>query len=69
MKIILLTKKINISIIPIIPEGKKSIIYGEKEIITLQKLYPPFELKSNNDKNNFEKRKMDFNIKNNKSKI
>ena len=64
------TKKINISIIPIIPEGKKSIIYGEKEIITLQKIYPPFELKSNNDKNNFEKpSKMDFNIKNNKTKI
>ena len=64
------TKKINISIMPILPEGKKTIIYEEKEIITLQKLYPPFELKSNNGKNNFVKpSKMEFNIKNNKSKI
>ena len=35
-------KIIKISIKPILPKGEKSIIYEEKEIISVKKLYPPF---------------------------
>ena len=42
-------KIIDISILPILPEGEKSFIIEEKEILSVQKLYPPFELKSNNN--------------------
>ena len=46
-----ITKRINITIIPILPEGEKIITYEEKEIISVQKLYPPFVFKSKNDSN------------------
>ena len=52
-----ITKLIRITIIPIIPEGKKSFIYEEKEIISIEKLYPPFEFKSNNYNKTFGKYK------------
>ena len=42
-------KTINISILPILPEGEKYITTEEKEILSVKKLYPPFELKSKND--------------------
>ena len=71
-------KKISISITPILPEGDKSIIMEEKEILSLKKLYTPFEPKSNNDKNkNKNKNKnelmkkpsqLEFNVKRNETK-
>ena len=42
-------KEINISILPIIPEGEKTTTTEEKEMLFVKKLYPPFELKPNND--------------------
>ena len=42
-------KLINISILPILPEGENSITIEEKEILSVKKIYPPFEMKSTNN--------------------
>ena len=39
------TKIIKISIVPILPEGEKSYIKEKKEILSVEKKYPPFEWK------------------------
>ena len=65
-----IAKKINISIIPILPEGEKIITYEEKEIISVQKLYPPFEIKSKNDNKLVEKPPLiSFSTKHSRSKF
>ena len=42
-------KLINISILPILPEGENTITIEEKEILSVKKIYPPFEMKSINN--------------------
>ena len=42
-------KLINISILPILPEGENTITIEEKEILSVKKIYPPFEMKSTNN--------------------
>ena len=51
-------------------EGEKIITYEEKEIISVQKLYPPFEIKSNDDNKLVEKPPLiGFSIKHSRSKF
>ena len=63
---ILNNKRINITILPILPEGEKSIILEKKEILYIKKLYPPFELKSKNDYLIMKPLQINFNVKHNK---
>ena len=59
-------KIIHISIQPILPEGENSIIIEEKEILSVKKLYPPFEMKSNNNNQILKPAQINFNIKDTK---